>query len=33
MARILVSDGAWGSYIYQKGLKPGECPERWGMRV
>jgi 5-methyltetrahydrofolate--homocysteine methyltransferase len=27
--RILVSDGAWGTFLYQKGLKPGECPERW----
>jgi 5-methyltetrahydrofolate--homocysteine methyltransferase len=26
---ILVSDGAWGTFLYQKGLKPGECPERW----
>ena len=27
--RILVSDGAWGTFLYQKGLKPGDCPERW----
>jgi len=27
--RVLVSDGAWGTFLYQKGLKPGECPERW----
>ncbi len=27
--RVLVSDGAWGSFLYQKGLKPGECPELW----
>jgi len=27
--RILVSDGAWGTFLYQKGLKPGDCPEQW----
>jgi 5-methyltetrahydrofolate--homocysteine methyltransferase len=27
--RILVSDGAWGTLLQQKGLKPGECPELW----
>lgn len=27
--KILVSDGAWGTYLYKKGLKPGECPESW----
>lgn len=27
--RTLVSDGAWGTFLYQKGLKPGDCPERW----
>ena len=27
--RVLVSDGAWGTFLYQKGLMPGECPERW----
>lgn len=26
---ILVSDGAWGTFLHQKGLKPGECPESW----
>ena len=25
----LVSDGAWGTFLYQKGLKAGECPEEW----
>jgi 5-methyltetrahydrofolate--homocysteine methyltransferase len=25
--RILVSDGAWGTFLQQKGLQPGECPE------
>ena len=27
--RILVSDGAWGTLLQQKGMKPGECPELW----
>jgi 5-methyltetrahydrofolate--homocysteine methyltransferase len=27
--KILVSDGAWGTYLHQKGLKVGECPELW----
>lgn len=27
--RILISDGAWGTFLYQKGLKPGDCPEIW----
>lgn len=27
--RTLISDGAWGTFLQQKGLKPGECPELW----
>ncbi len=27
--RILVSDGAWGTFLQKKGLQPGECPELW----
>jgi 5-methyltetrahydrofolate--homocysteine methyltransferase len=27
--RVLVSDGAWGTFLHRKGLKPGECPELW----
>jgi len=27
--RVLVSDGAWGTLLHQRGLKPGECPELW----
>ncbi len=27
--RVLVSDGAWGTFLHKKGLKPGECPELW----
>jgi len=27
--RVLVSDGAWGTFLQEKGLQPGECPELW----
>ncbi len=27
--RILISDGAWGTFLQAKGLQPGECPELW----
>lgn len=27
--KVLLSDGAWGTYLQQKGLKTGECPELW----
>jgi 5-methyltetrahydrofolate--homocysteine methyltransferase len=27
--RILVSDGAWGTFLQKKGMQPGECPELW----
>lgn len=29
--KILVSDGAWGTFLHQKGLKPGVCPELWNI--
>lgn len=29
--QILVSDGAWGTFLHQKGLQPGECPELWNL--
>ncbi len=29
--RILISDGAWGTFLHDKGLKPGECPESWNL--
>ncbi|HNX78790.1 MAG TPA: homocysteine S-methyltransferase family protein, partial [Prolixibacteraceae bacterium] len=29
--RVLVSDGAWGTFLQQKGLQPGECPELWNL--
>ncbi len=28
---VLVSDGAWGTFLQAKGLKPGECPELWNI--
>ncbi len=27
--RVLVSDGAWGTFLQARGLAPGECPELW----
>jgi len=27
----LISDGAWGTMLQAKGLKPGECPESWNL--
>ena len=29
--RILISDGAWGTFLQQKGLQPGECLELWNI--
>lgn len=29
--KILVSDGAWGTFLHEKGLKLGECPELWNI--
>lgn len=29
--KILISDGAWGTFLQRKGLKPGECPELWNL--
>lgn len=29
--KILVSDGAWGTFLQKKGLQPGECPEYWNI--
>ncbi|MEN8123221.1 MAG: homocysteine S-methyltransferase family protein [Bacteroidota bacterium] len=28
---ILVSDGAWGTFLHAKGLKSGDCPELWNI--
>ena len=27
----MVSDGAWGTLLQQKGMQPGECPEEWNL--
>ncbi|MDR0764056.1 MAG: homocysteine S-methyltransferase family protein [Synergistaceae bacterium] len=29
--KVLVSDGAWGTFLYEKGLKAGECPDAWSI--
>jgi len=29
--KVLISDGAWGTFLQKKGLKPGECPELWAV--
>ncbi len=29
--KILISDGAWGTFLHAKGLKPGQCPELWNI--
>ncbi|HUX97558.1 MAG TPA: homocysteine S-methyltransferase family protein [Bacteroidales bacterium] len=29
--QILLSDGAWGTFLQATGLKPGECPELWNI--
>ena len=29
--KILVSDGAWGTVLYQNGLKAGVCPDLWSL--
>jgi len=28
---VLVSDGAWGTFLQKKGMLPGECPELWNL--
>jgi len=29
--KILLCDGAWGTFLQTKGMKPGECPELWNI--
>jgi 5-methyltetrahydrofolate--homocysteine methyltransferase len=29
--KVLISDGAWGTFLQAKGLQPGECPEEWNI--
>jgi len=28
---VLVCDGAMGTMLMERGLRPGECPERWNL--
>lgn len=30
-SKVMVSDGAWGTFLQKKGLRPGECPELWNV--
>jgi 5-methyltetrahydrofolate--homocysteine methyltransferase len=29
--KLLTSDGAWGTYLFKKGLISGNCPEEWNL--
>lgn len=29
--KVLVSDGAWGTFLHELGLAVGECPEEWNL--
>jgi 5-methyltetrahydrofolate--homocysteine methyltransferase len=29
--KVLLSDGAWGTFLQRKGLKPEDCPELWNI--
>ncbi|MCP5063624.1 MAG: methionine synthase [Ignavibacteriae bacterium] len=29
--KVLLSDGAWGTFLQKEGLKQGECPELWNV--
>ncbi len=29
--KVLISDGAWGTFLHERGLQPGECPELWNV--
>ena len=29
--KVLVSDGAWGTFLADAGLQAGECPELWNV--
>jgi 5-methyltetrahydrofolate--homocysteine methyltransferase len=29
--KVLVSDGAWGTFLQSLGMKPGECPDLWSV--
>jgi len=32
-ASILLGDGAWGTFLYEKGLLAGDCPEYWNLSM
>jgi len=29
--KVLVADGAWGTFLHAKGLQAGDCPEEWNL--
>lgn len=29
--KVLISDGAWGTFLHKSGLEPGDCPELWNV--
>ncbi|MBN2167489.1 MAG: homocysteine S-methyltransferase family protein [Marinilabiliaceae bacterium] len=29
--QVLISDGSWGTFLQQKGLQAGDCPELWNI--
>lgn len=29
--KLLTSDGAWGTYLFKKGLASGNCPDEWNL--
>jgi 5-methyltetrahydrofolate--homocysteine methyltransferase len=29
--KLLIADGAWGTFLFNKGLKQGDCPELWNL--
>ncbi len=29
--KVIISDGAWGTLLQERGLKPGVCPESWNI--
>lgn len=29
--KTLVSDGAWGTFLQEKGMQAGDCPEQWNL--
>ena len=31
LGNVLLSDGAWGTFLQGKGMQPGECPELWNI--